>query len=105
MKTFEAVMDYPPRARAAGMLHDTFEIISAVYRHGGKGAMFQFFAAFCAEMVLDDLADLITDLRAVCFWKDADCTKIRPIGKALRARRGCQFWGHHSRALTPFGNI
>ena len=81
-------MDHPPRARAAGMLHDTFEVLSAVYRHGGKDAMFQFFAAFCAGMVLDDLADLITDLRAVCFWKDADCTKIRPIGigEALRRR-------------------
>lgn len=89
MKTFEAVMDHPPRARAAGMLHDTyFEVLTAVYRHGGKDAMFQFFAAFCAGMVLDELADLITDLRAVCFWKDADCTKIRPIGigEALRRR-------------------
>ena len=44
-------------ARAAGMLHDTFEVLTAVYRHGGKDAMFQFFAAFCAGMVLDDLAD------------------------------------------------
>jgi hypothetical protein len=88
MKTFEAVMDHPPRARAAGMLHDTFEVLTAVYRHGGKDAMFQFFAAFCAGMVLGELADLITDLRAVCFWKDADCTKIRPIGigEALRRR-------------------
>ena len=88
MKTFEAVMDHPPRARAAGMLHDTFEVLSVVYRHGGKDAMFQFFAAFCAGMVLHDLADLITDLRAVCFWKDEDCTKIRPIGigEALRRR-------------------
>ena len=110
METFEAVMDHPPRARAAGMLHDTFEVLSAVYRHGGKGAMFHFFAAFCAGMVQDDLADLITDLRAVCFWKDADCTKIRPIGigEALRrricaciARQDREVWDQFCTTLLP----
>ena len=68
------------------MLQCTFAAWSGFHQRGavkktnGKDAMFQFFAAFCAGMVLHDLADLITDLRAVCFWKDEDCTKIRPIG-------------------------
>ena len=85
--TFNAVMHNPPRLRAAGCLHDTFETLHLVWEHGGADAMLNFFNAVLAGRVDASVVDLIHDLRAVLFYNDETRTKLRPIGIGEALRR------------------
>ena len=108
--TFNDVMRSPPRLRAAGCLHDTFEVLHLVYTHGGADALLTVFNAFLAGRVEQSAVDLISDLRAVIFYKDESRTKLRPIGigEALRrlicrcvAQQDRTAWAHFFTHLLP----
>ena len=65
----------------------TFEVLQAVWKHGGSDPLFSFFKAFFAGLVSEDIVALVGDLRAVLFYKDEARTKLRPIGIGESLRR------------------
>jgi hypothetical protein len=67
--SMDKVMLHPPKARAAGCLHDTFEIISFIYRMGGAKFMQAFFQAYLRGRVAPQIVAALADLRAVIFYK------------------------------------
>ena len=108
--TFNAVMQSVPRERAAGCLHDVFETLQMVWRHGGREPMYRVFCSFFAGAVDAEIVDLIGDLRAVCFYKDDEREKLRPIGigEALRrlickclARQDRTLWSEFCTSMLP----
>jgi hypothetical protein len=86
-KMFDAVMSSAPALRAAGTLHDTFEIHQLVWAEGGRAGMLRYFNAWLAGRVHPDIISLLADLRAVLFWKDEEHTAMRPIGIGEAMRR------------------
>ena len=50
-ETFDSVMSTPPRARAAGCLHETFEHIHLVYTYGGRAGHCLRFSTHCGDFL------------------------------------------------------
>ena len=97
---FDAVLSSAPRLRAAGCLHDTFESLQLVVEHGGRAGMLNFFNAVLAGRVHSDILSIISDLRAVLFYKDAEHTAIRPIGIGEALRRRAQLVAHQAHVVV-----
>lgn len=84
---FDAILSCPLRKRAAGTLHDKYEIYAALHRFGGGDTLFSLFNAILAGQVGEGITDMLTSLRAVVLYKDAERTRVRPIGIGETLRR------------------
>jgi hypothetical protein len=86
-QSFDKTVLSPLRKRAAGTLHDKYEIYYHIHRFGGGTALFTCFNAILAGRVGPRFADLFITLRAVILYKDAERKRVRPIGIGEALRR------------------
>ena len=75
---FDKTVLNPLRKRAAGTLHDKYEIYYHIHRFGGGTALFTCFNAILTGRVSPRFADLFITLRAVILYKDAGANVFGP---------------------------
>jgi hypothetical protein len=107
---FDAILSFPLRKRAAGTLHDKYELYTAVHRFGGANALFSVFYHILADKASAEIVDMLTTLRAVVLYKDEARTRVRPIGigETLRrlvercvAKQEREMWAHFFTHMLP----
>ena len=60
-ETIDTIATRLASARAAGCLHDTFEALHLVWKHGGRNSIVSLIQAFFAGLVSTTIVDLIAD--------------------------------------------
>ena len=92
--SIDKVFCNPPRLRAPGILGDTMEDWSVIYKCGAQDGIRGMCKAIWCGTVTDGIKGIICDVRACAFYKDPLCTegpdaRIRPIAIGCALRRLC----------------
>ena len=92
--SIDKVFCNPPRLRAPGILGDTMEDWSVIYKCGAQDGIRGMCKAIWCGTVTDGVKGIICDVRACAFYKDPLCTegpsaRIRPIAIGCTLRRLC----------------
>ena len=80
MDVFNKVHKALPRARKGGPVPLAYETVGMVAKGPARRAWYNACNSFVRGAIHDDVLALCGDLDGCLFWKDAECTKLRPLG-------------------------